>query len=129
MAAEPLAERVRGGQLRQLGDQPDGVTDQEVGLDAVLGHGDPQLVQPGRRRDGEPMACHVGQRGAAPQVQGPAQQVGPFGGFGLRAGRRGQPLELHGVDVGRGDTEPVSARRRLDQRPAAGTAQPGHQGL
>jgi hypothetical protein len=61
-----LAQRVRHHQLLELGHQRLADAGQQVGVDALLDGGQPQLVEPGDDRRAELGLGHVGQGRAAP---------------------------------------------------------------
>ncbi|GAA3136233.1 hypothetical protein GCM10020001_068530 [Nonomuraea salmonea] len=129
LGAQPFAQRVGGGEAGQLGHQLPVPSEREVGLDAVLGGGQAQLLQSGSGGLG---VRGVGERRAVPQVEPGAQQR--RGPLGVAAGQRLPPvadeqLEAAGVDVlGVGD-QPVAGRVELDAVAAQRPPQPGDLGL
>jgi hypothetical protein len=90
-----LAQRVRHDQFLELGHQRPGDAGQQVGVDALLDGGQPQLIEPGDDGRAELGAGHVGQGRAAPQ----GQRLAEGGGRGgrvvaqLSPARRRQVLE------------------------------------
>ena len=85
LPAQPLLERMPGDQLGQLAHELDVAAEGELGVDAVLGGGEAELLQPHRRRRDRRRAGHVGEGGAAPQAQRPPQPVGRLPGVPARA--------------------------------------------
>ena len=77
LAAQPFAQRVRGGQFLQLRGQSGAAAEGQVRLEPVLGGGQPEFFQPGHRPGRERRVGHVGQRRAAPQPQRLAQHRRP----------------------------------------------------
>jgi len=99
---------VRGGEAGQLGDQLAVPPERQVGLDTVLGGGQPQLLQGGSGGRG---VRAVGERGAPPQLQTFAQQR--RGASGVTIGQR------HRLAVGPprgGGTEDLEAHTPDSQR-------------
>ena len=105
LAAQALAQRVRGDELLQLGDELGVAAEREVGLDAPLEHGEPLLAQPLRLVARQALELEPLQRLAAPQRERLAQQLGRRGGVArqprLRARR--QPLEARRRRAAPGD--------------------------
>ncbi len=132
LAAQPLPERVRGGEFPGFRRQFRTPAEGQVRVDPVLGRGQPQFLQPGHRPGCERGVLHIHQRRAAPQGQGLAQQHGAAGRVGGGQGRAAltdQPLELGGVHLSRFHGQPVAARPVLDDGRPGHVPQPGHQGL
>ena len=102
------------GELLQLGQQSRGTAEGDVGVDPLLDGLDAQLLQPGDRSGGERRAGDVGERGSAPQVEGPPQRLGTGRGFTLGSRAADQTLERDGVDLPGVDREPVAAGLGLD---------------
>jgi hypothetical protein len=134
-----LPQRVRGRQIGALGHHSRRGAALEVGVDAILGGGEPRLVEPGRgRAEGRDVpeasgAGDVDQRRPAPQgerlAEQPGRDVRVAGRERLPAGD-GEPLELDRVDVARRQVEPVPDGLRVEPgRIGQQPAQPGHQGL
>ena len=129
LAAQPFAQRMRGDQGLDLGRV--GTAQREPGLDVVLDGAEALLGEPEHVLAGEGRVGDVGEGGAAPQVECPAEQAGGAGGIGSEDGAplRHEPLEPRDVDrVGR-DVEAVAGRMRLDRRAGQRAAQPGDQRL
>src|SRR5690348_9774215 len=73
----------------------------EVGVDASLERGQPFLIEPGGDRGDKVIACEVGEHVAAPQSEGPGEQLRGVFVVVLRhslAAGFGQLLELDRVD-------------------------------
>ena len=109
-APQPLPQGVGGDQALQLLGALDVAAEVEVGLDAVLGGGQAQLLEAGPGAGGEVVEGEVGQGVAPPQGQGLVEEAGPVGG--RTGGQRGpavgdQALEPDGVDVVRRQVEEV----------------------
>ena len=81
---EAVAIGVRAGEVGELGHDGDvgGVARPRLQAGFVLGQ--PELLQPGRRRDGEREGQDVGQRLAPPQRQGLGRPAGAAESFELR---------------------------------------------
>ncbi len=130
LAPEPLSEGVgldEGPQgLGTLGVAPEG----QVGLDGVLGHGQPQLAQAGPLAGGELVEGEVGQRLAPPQAERLVEEgrgVGGRPGLEERPPFGDQALDARRASTSSGPTssrypgarvtmapEDLSARRRRD---------------
>ncbi len=124
-AAEPLAQRVLGDEGLELAGQPGGAAALEVGVDPGLQGGDALLVEPGDGGAGERRVGDVGQRRAAPQREGVAQERG--GALGRRRpGLAHEVLEPGQVELRALDAQQV-ARLARDEPPVAHrTPQPRH---
>ncbi len=97
---QALAQRVRGDQLLELGDEAGGVT-AEVGGDAVLEHGQAHGFEAVGLALGERLVGELRQRGAAPLGQGGVQALagqGRVAGGERLASRAGGRLEVPGVE-------------------------------
>lgn len=129
LAAQALAQRVRGGEGLQFGDRRGGEPGGDLGVDPVLHGGEPQFLQPRDGRVGEVGVGDVGEGGAAPQRERRAQAVRPRAGVLLGAGGGDAALERDRVDLAGVDPEPVARRAVLDHVPPGDAAQPGHQRL
>ena len=128
MSWPPNRSRMRmgAGQLAQLGDQAGVPAQPQVGVDARLEGGQPQLGQPRHLVAGQRGRGHVGQRLAAPQRQRLGQQArrrGPVAPLGRRPGLVAQAAEPVGVQLGAGHRELVAGPAG-DQAPAVLRAQP-----
>jgi len=110
LAVQPLAQRVGGYELFQLGGELIVPAQGQVGVDPGLQRGQPQLLQPGRLGPGERVVGQVGQHRAAPQPQRFAQhlrrlgrpaglQRRPAGGEPVLEPRRVQVLLVHPQEV------------------------------
>jgi len=114
--AEPLPQGVRGRQFPQLGHEVGGFPrGLEVGLDAVLGRGEAELVESDGGARGEGSGGDAGQRLAPPEPEGLSQQM--CRKRGLTAAQRATPLtqealEPDGVHRIRRHVEPVAAWSR-----------------
>jgi hypothetical protein len=116
LSVQPLTERVRGGQLVQLGDQGVARPGRQLGVDAVLGGAETQLLEPGDGRGREARVGGVGERRTSPQREPLAQQLARGQrvlGKPLAAGQR-HPLEADRVDRLGLQREPVAGAVRLD---------------
>ncbi len=102
LGPHPFPERMLHRQRRQLPEQFAVPAEPQVGVDALLEHAEPGLVEPGglhrQRRDvGDPL-----ERGAAPQVQGLAEDPAGRGGVTgrqRRPGGLGQVVEVRRVQL------------------------------
>ncbi len=133
LAPEPLAQRVLAGQRAQLAHQERVPAHHQLHVDALFEHAQPLLGQPRHLLAVQQLAGHVGQGGAAPQVQ----RLG-VGGGGLHQvaggprplGARGQVGEQEHVDALGGHLDLVAVGDRADDRRVAqGLPQPHHVGL
>ena len=118
MRAESLVERVEPDERLQLADGLGLAADGEHRLEPRLERLEPQALEPGDLGLCEGLGCQVGERGPAPEREGPCE--GRFGfGERLRAERGltfGQePLELVHVELAGRDAEEVAGRFR-DER-------------
>jgi hypothetical protein len=137
LAAQPLPQRMLGGQLLDLGNELGATAECQVGVDPVLGRGQPQLGEPGDRARGERRVGHVGQGRSAPQPQRITEQVGRGGlvsGGTAAPGqpgprRGGEPLERPRVDLLGREGQPVPRRAVRDEVLAGRAPQPGHERL
>jgi hypothetical protein len=69
LAAEPLAERVLGDERRKLTDEIRMATELQLGVDAVLEHGEAHLVEPSRLDLHEREVGGIGEGTSAPKPQ------------------------------------------------------------
>ena len=83
-----FAQRMQCGELFSSADQPGPAAEGELRVDAILDGGDPQLLQARDRAGGESRVRDVGERRAAPQAEGLAQQRRTAGRVALGSGRR-----------------------------------------
>ncbi len=87
---EPLAQRVLGHQCLELRDHLLVVAHRQVGINARLGGGEVQLLQPNGLADPQRAAGQVGQRRTSPEIQPPVEQpdgppmVAPLGRLAAR---------------------------------------------
>ena len=97
-------------------------SERQLGVDALLERGQPQLLDPRDLGASEALELHVGERRPAPERERLAQ-----GGRALgrveRAGRVERPLEAQRVDAFGIDVQPVARRARLDRFAADDVAQ------
>ena len=70
---QPLAQRVLGREVAQLGHRRGVAGQRQLGFEAVLEGREPQLLETRDRGLGERLVLEVGQRRAAPQGEGLAQ--------------------------------------------------------
>ena len=126
-----LAHRIRHDQALELGDEGGGDTGAQVGVDAVLGGEQAELIQAGDDGLAEIAVGHVHQGRAAPQRERQAQGRGRGGRIvaQLCSALGGELFEPH--DVGRAGIEfqLVAGRPGFDDRVRQRPAQPGDQGL
>jgi hypothetical protein len=102
---------VLGRDRLQLADQVGVAAARQVGVDALLERGEPQLVQPCDLGLRERLVGEVGERRAAPQRERLAQLLGRAGG--LRPARlAAQPLEQREVQLVALHVEHVAGRAR-----------------
>jgi hypothetical protein len=126
-----LAHRMRHHQALELGDEGGGDAGAQVGVDAVLGGKQPELIQAGDDGPAEIAVGHVHQGRAAPQRERLAQGRG--GGSRvvaqLYSAAGGELFEPD--DVGRAGIEfqLVAGGPGFDDRVRQRAAQPGNQGL
>ena len=76
LVAQALPEWMRGDQALELAHELRVATTGQVGVDPLLQRRPAQLLEPGDLVLDEGFVGEVGQRGAAPQRERPAQQVG-----------------------------------------------------
>ena len=126
-----LAHRIRHHQALELGDEGGGDTGTQVGVDAVLGGEQAELIQAGDDGLAEIAVGHVHQGRTAPQRERQAQGRGRGGRIvaQLCSALGGELFEPH--DVGRAGIEfqLVADRPGFDDRVRQRPAQPGDQGL
>lgn len=108
-----LAQRVRHHQFLELGHQRLGDAGQQVGVDALLDGGQPQLFQPLHLDAHEWLEFEIRQRPATPQRLCASEDGrGPFGVSLLerRSARRDLPLEELQVELAGFDAQQVARR-------------------
>ncbi len=112
--AEPLAVGVLRGEGGSVGDHVVVAAELDLGLDAVLERGEPELVEPRDLRLEEALVREVGERRAAPE-----RERVPERGGALRGRKRPrvvhEPLEATSVDRTRLRPKHVPGRARLDR--------------
>jgi hypothetical protein len=127
---QPQPQRLPGGvrahEVAQLGDQVARVVLPHLQVDPALGGTEPLVTEAGHHLAVEPGRLHAGERPAAPQGEGLAQQaqllLGRPGGTRLAQ----QLAERPQVDPVRRDGELVATGRGLDDLVPEQAAQPGH---
>ena len=67
LAADPLAQRVRGDERLELGDERAVAAEGEVGVDPLLEQREPELLEPRRLDGGERLEGELRERRAAPE--------------------------------------------------------------
>ena len=102
---EPLAERVLGGERLELGDEREVAAERELGVDALLDGGEPQLLEPLDLDARERLELEVGERASVPERLRGAERLG------RRAGIAGR--------------ERLAARRRRAARSCSRSSSPG----
>jgi hypothetical protein len=112
-AAQALPERMRPHPLGEHVGELRVPPEVELGLGPVLERGQPQVGEPGRLRRGQRQVRQLGQRVAAPQLQGLAEQ--PPGRAEVAAAQRppSRPHQLgeaEHVEPVRGQPQPVAGR-------------------
>src|SRR5205823_14556530 len=80
VAAQPLAQRLVAYECRQLTHQLLVAAELELGRDAPFERVEPQIGQATGGREGERLACELGERLTAPQAERLAQQLSPARG-------------------------------------------------
>jgi hypothetical protein len=122
LAVQALAQRVRGGQALELGDDLVVPAECQVGLDSALERRQARLLEAGDLGLGERLVGQVGERGAAPQRQGIPQQRG--GRRRIRYARvRHESLEAMQIELVLAEPQHV-ARRPREERPRRLAARP-----
>ncbi|GAA1442245.1 hypothetical protein GCM10009602_18990 [Nocardiopsis tropica] len=96
---QAFAVGVAGGLLGQLGDERGVLAQFEAGQGPLLHGGHPQLFPPCGGGECGFGVRELGQDRAAPQAEGPGEQVGPAARVGGRARPADQVLEPGGVEV------------------------------
>ena len=117
LGAKSLAERSGAHQLPQLTDQLAVAAGGEVGVDASLEHLEPRLLQVRQLPREEALARQIGERLAAPELEGRPQDAGGLFGATLLeepAAFGAEPLEPEQVELLRGDREHVSGPSGLE---------------
>ena len=127
LATQPLAERMARAQRLELCHELRRLAAAQVGLQPVLERLEPQLLEPGRLRLGKRLVREVGQRRAAPQRKGVAEQ--PRGGGRVTHRQRlapftGKPLESMRIDLLRVHAQQVAGRARDNRVRPQQLAQP-----
>ena len=112
---EPLAQRLRRGELRQLPDHVGVTPERELRLESPLQRPQPQLVEPRDGALGERLSGQVGQRVPAPEPEGLVERGDRLRGLGL-VRPRAQRLEAPQVERLGPDVDDVSGRPGLDRR-------------
>ena len=111
LGPQALAQRVRGDQRLELADEVCVASACKVGVDPLLKHRQPQLVELPDLGLGERLVREVGERRAAPEGECGAQLVRRP--HGLRSPRLpAQPLEHREVELLRLDVQDVAGRAR-----------------
>ncbi len=111
LAAQPLAERVRGDQRLELADERRVPAQRELGVDPLLERCNAQLVQPRRFAPRELLLVEIGERRTAPEGERLGQERRPRGRVRAEGGRQ-QPFEAVGVDSFRLERQPVARSLR-----------------
>ena len=88
MPSQTLPQRVLCDKRLELADQLSILAEREVGLDAQLDRGKPDLLEPGDRRLGEALVRDVRERRPPPQREGLPQPPGGVGRASRRARQR-----------------------------------------
>ena len=126
LAAQALAEHVLGDERLELRHQVVMAAERQVGVDAILERGEPQLVQPGDLALRERLAAEIGQRLAVPQRERIAQARRPLGRIVPRLAPR-RPATRTGPGRPRAarDLQQIAGRARPDPIGADQLAQAG----
>jgi hypothetical protein len=105
LAAQAFAKHVLGDERLELRHQLVMAAERQVGVDAILERGQPELLQPGDLALRERFAVKIGQRLSAPERERVAQARRPLDGIvaGPRLGD--QRLEPGQVDLARRDLQ------------------------
>lgn len=124
LAAQALAQRMRGDEPLELADEVVVFAEREVGVDPILERGQPSLFEALRFRGRERFEREIRKRRAAPQRERLVQESGRRGGIGALL-VSDELLEAEEVDPRRVDLQAVSARMRgenlrAEQLPQAG---------
>ena len=117
LGAESLAVRRGADQLPQLTDQLAVAGGGEVGVDASLEHLEPRLLQVRQRPGEEALAGQIGERLAAPELEGRPQDAGGLLAATLveePAALGAESLEPEQVELLRSDREHVSGPAGLE---------------
>ena len=117
LRAKSLAERSGAHQLPQLTDQLAVAAGGEVGVEASLEHLEPRLLQARQLPREEALARQIGERLAAPELEGRPQYAGGLFGAPLLeepAAFGAELLEPEQVELLRGDREHVSGPSGLE---------------
>ena len=115
LAAKPFPQRLLDEESLDLPDELGITAEHEVGVDAVLERGEPQLLEAPALCGGELVVCEVDQRRAPPQRERLAQKASGLGGVLGLGRRREERLEATRVDLRGIDLELVA--RRASQKP------------
>ena len=110
LAAQPFTERLLDEESLDLSDELGVAAEREVGADAVLEGGEPQLLEAPALCGGEFVVGEVDERRASPQRERLAEKAGGVGGVVCPGGRREERLEAARVDLGGTDLQLVSRR-------------------
>jgi hypothetical protein len=108
----------------QLGDELAVASEAQVGLDALLEGGQPQLLESADLALRKILVGHVGERRPSPEFERGAQGLGCGGRVGCELGSPllDEALEPERIDRVGLHAERVAARPRLHQLPAEGAA-------
>ena len=134
LSTQPLAQRLGGHQLLELGHELGAAAEHELGLDTILDGGGPQVLQPRDLGRCERLERHVGQRRPPPFLERGTQArrgaLGPVGGERPPA-LLAQPLEPRQVELVALDAHAVagSAGHEPPGLAAERAAQPRDHGL
>ncbi len=103
LPAQPLSARMLRHERLELGHELAFAADRQVGLDAILEHGEPQLFQPGHLRLRERLVPHVLVGGPAPQrerlAEGRGRRVRLLGPAALDQVLEAREIELAGLEL------------------------------
>ena len=123
LPSQPLAVRLAGDELLQLGDELHVAAERKVGVDPLLERREAELVEV-RGRLARRLSCEIGERGTAPEREGLSQAVGGGGRLGA-VGLLDEVPERVEIELARRDAEEVPGRPR--DEPVAELATQPHQ--